>query len=48
MSEAKDETREHNRLAGVWYNLTVTERWNVPILLVLFAVLIGAGLVFAF
>jgi hypothetical protein len=48
VTETKHENQERNRLAGVWYNLTVTERWNVPILLVLFAVLFGAGLVFAF
>jgi hypothetical protein len=38
------ERSEHRRLAGVWYNLTVEERWNAPILLFLFAVLIGGGI----
>jgi hypothetical protein len=38
------EHTERGRLAGVWYNLTVVERWNVPILLFLFAVLIGGGI----
>jgi hypothetical protein len=33
-----------SRLAEVWYNLTVEERWNAPILLFLFAVLIGGGI----
>ena len=39
------ERSERSRLAGVWYNLMVVERWNAPILLFLFAVLIGGGIV---
>ena len=39
-----NERTERSRLVGVWYNLTVVERWNVPILLFLFAVLIGGGI----
>jgi len=39
---------ERNRLAGVWYNLTVVERWNLPILVLLFAVLIGGGIYFVY
>jgi len=38
------ESSERSRLRGVWYNLTVVERWNLPILLFLFSVLIGGGL----
>ena len=37
------DSSERRRLAGVWYNLTVEERWDGPILLALFAVLTGGG-----
>ena len=40
------EQSERSRLWAVWYNLTVTERWNVPILIGLFAVLVSAGFFF--
>ena len=38
------ERTERSRLTGVWYNLTVVEPWNLPILLLLFALLIGGGI----
>jgi hypothetical protein len=40
------DSSERTRLANVWYNLTVHERWNGPILIALFAVLIAGGLYF--
>ena len=39
---------ERSGLAGIWYNLTVVERWNLPILVLLFAVLIGGGIYFVY
>jgi hypothetical protein len=43
---AMSDQSERGRLATVWYNLTAEERWNGPILLILFVVLIAAGFIF--
>lgn len=37
---------ERSRLATVWYNLTVEERWNAPILVGLLCVLAVAAAFF--
>lgn len=38
---------ERTRRAAVWYNLTVQERWNVPILIRLFGLLAVGGVFFS-